>query len=60
MTEAPGWRFRRMQAGEMNIDPIEAEFFSTETLDSLADALVREAIQNALDAWRETGQPGSG
>jgi hypothetical protein len=46
----PDWRFRRMQPGEMNIDPIEAEFFSTEALGSLADALVREAIQNSLDA----------
>jgi hypothetical protein len=39
-----------MQPGEMNIDPIESEFFSTEALDSLADAFVREAIQNSLDA----------
>lgn len=46
----PEWRFRRMQPGEMNIDPIEGEFFSTEALDSLSDALVREAIQNSLDA----------
>lgn len=48
----PAWHFRRMQPGEMNIDPIEAEFFSTEALGSLADALVREAIQNSLDARR--------
>lgn len=48
--EVPAWRFRRMQPGEMNIDPIESEFFSTEALGSLADALVREAIQNSLDA----------
>jgi hypothetical protein len=41
-----------MNPGEMNIDPIEAEFFSTEALGSLADALVREAIQNSLDARR--------
>jgi hypothetical protein len=41
-----------MQPGEMNIDPIEAEFFSTEALGSLADALIREAIQNSLDARR--------
>jgi len=34
----------------MSIDPIEAEFFSTEALGSFADALVREAIQNSLDA----------
>ncbi|MCL6639713.1 MAG: hypothetical protein K6T80_08575, partial [Firmicutes bacterium] len=47
---APTWKFRRMQPGEMNIDPIEGEFFSTEALGSLADALVREAIQNSLDA----------
>lgn len=46
----PEWRFRRMQPGEMNIDPIESEFFSTEALGSLADALVRESIQNSLDA----------
>lgn len=48
----PEWRFRRMHPGEMNVDPIEGEFFSTEALDSLADALVREAIQNSLDARR--------
>lgn len=41
-----------MHPGEMNIDPIEAEFFSTEALGSLADALVRETIQNSLDARR--------
>lgn len=52
MPEFPQWRFRRMQPGEMNIDPIEAEFFSTEALGSMADALVREAIQNSLDARR--------
>jgi hypothetical protein len=50
MEAAPTWKFRRMQPGEMNIDPIEGEFFSTEALGSLADALVREAIQNSLDA----------
>jgi hypothetical protein len=50
MNDAATWKFRRMHAGEMNIDPIESEFFSTEALDSLADALVREAIQNSLDA----------
>ena len=52
MSTFPDWRFRRMHQSEMNIDPIEAEFFSTEALGSLADALVREAIQNSLDARR--------
>ena len=44
------WRFREMQKGEMNTDPIEGEFFSTELLESMSDALVRESIQNSLDA----------
>jgi len=44
------WRFREMQPGEINIDPIEGEFFTTEALGSLNDALVREAVQNSLDA----------
>ena len=46
----PAWQFRKMSKGEMNIDPIEGEFFSTEALGSLSDALIREAIQNSLDA----------
>lgn len=47
------WRFREMTKGEMNADPIEGEFFSTEHLESLTDALVRESIQNSLDAGLE-------
>lgn len=41
-----------MKRGDVNVDPIEAEFFTTEALDSLSDALVREAIQNSLDAGK--------
>ncbi len=50
MSLVPEWRFRKMQPGEINIDPIEEEFFTTEALGSITDALVREAIQNSLDA----------
>lgn len=50
------WRFSAMRRGEMNIDPIEHEFFATETLDSPTDALVREAIQNSLDAAVKGGK----
>ncbi len=46
----PRWQFRKMSKGEMNVDPIEGEFFSTEALGSLSDALIREAVQNSLDA----------
>lgn len=44
-----------MQPGEINIDPIEEEFFTTEALGSITDALVREAIQNSLDARNGSG-----
>lgn len=50
MENIPIWKFRRMHPGEMNIDPVEAEFFTTEALQSVGDALVRETIQNSLDA----------
>lgn len=43
------WTFRKMSRGEMNADPIEGEFFTPE---GLADSLVRESIQNSLDARR--------
>ena len=46
----PEWQFRKMHPGEMNVDPIEGEFFTTEALGSITDALVRESIQNSLDA----------
>jgi hypothetical protein len=38
-----------MSRGEINIDPVHDEFFKAQ---DLADALVREAIQNSLDARR--------
>jgi len=50
MNQIPTWRFREMQPGEINVDPIEGEFFTTEAIGSVTDALVRESIQNSLDA----------
>ena len=39
-----------MRPGEINVDPIEGEFFTTEAIGSITDGLVRESIQNSLDA----------
>jgi hypothetical protein len=50
MNQVSTWRFRKMRPGEINVDPIEGEFFTTEVIGSLNDALVRESIQNSLDA----------
>lgn len=41
------WRFRELGLGEIERDPHEAEFFH---LTSISEALVREVIQNSLDA----------
>ena len=41
------WGFRPLARGEVNSDPANAEFFTT---NSLTDALVRELVQNSLDA----------
>jgi len=49
-SKIPRWYFREMQAGEINVDPIEGEFFTTEAIGSITNALVRESIQNSLDA----------
>jgi len=49
MTKQPHWRFRAMQKGEINVDPVHDEFFKAQ---DLVDALVRESIQNSLDARR--------
>jgi len=49
MSRFPSWRFREMDRGEVNVDPVYDEFFKAQ---DLADALVREAIQNSLDARR--------
>ena len=47
MSRFPSWHFRSMDAGEVHVDPVHDEFFKAQ---DLADALVRESIQNSLDA----------
>jgi hypothetical protein len=47
------WYFRAQKPGETTRDPIAGEFFSTDVIENPAEALVREGIQNALDAKME-------
>lgn len=47
MSRFPSWHFRAMDRGEVHVDPVHDEFFKTQ---EIADALVRESIQNSLDA----------
>src|SRR5271156_4949575 len=45
------WRFRNVRPDEVEIDPTQDQFFNTEDVDR-TDALVRETVQNSLDAAR--------
>jgi hypothetical protein len=44
------WHFRKMSKGEDSVDPIHGEFFASEEIGGLGEILVRESIQNSLDA----------
>jgi hypothetical protein len=55
MPTRPAWHFKLVQPGDTNRNPIQGEFFATEATSDAGDALVREAIQNSLDA----GTPGA-
>lgn len=46
----PDWIFKRQQPGDTTRDPISGEFFATEAIRNSAEALVREGIQNSMDA----------
>lgn len=47
------WDFRELKPGEKDRQPTQGEFFATDAISSAAEALVRESIQNSLDAHPE-------
>jgi hypothetical protein len=49
------WYFRKKAATEKIRNPIQGEFFATEAIDGPAQALVRESVQNSLDARQSNG-----
>ncbi|MBW4436541.1 MAG: hypothetical protein KME04_05370 [Pleurocapsa minor GSE-CHR-MK-17-07R] len=44
------WKFPEFRPGNMAQDPVQREFFTSNNIGGLEQALVRESIQNALDA----------
>lgn len=50
MTEQPQWNFLEKAPGAKARDPMQEEFFQDQSIDGIAHALVRETIQNSLDA----------
>jgi hypothetical protein len=51
------WNFIKYPAGMKIRDSMVAEFFSVDAIDKPAQALIREAIQNSLDARPDKSQP---
>ena len=49
------WHFSNMNPGECVRNPIQGEFFASEAISGPAEALVREGIQNSLDAGIREG-----
>jgi hypothetical protein len=49
------WHFRKKTAGEKIRNPIQGEFFAQDAIAGPAQALVRESVQNSLDAASGTG-----
>lgn len=46
------WHFNEMRPRDKAREPIQGEFFAAEAIDKPGEALVREGIQNSLDARR--------
>jgi hypothetical protein len=46
----PGWRFKPKTKDDMGVDPFQDEFFKTGYVGGFSHALLRETIQNSLDA----------
>jgi hypothetical protein len=46
----PGWKFKPKTKDDMAVDPFQDEFFKTESVGGFSHALLRETIQNSLDA----------
>ncbi|MCX7000031.1 MAG: hypothetical protein NT106_07030 [Candidatus Sumerlaeota bacterium] len=44
------WYFKEFPKGDTVRDPIQGEFFSSESIEKPAHTLIREGIQNSLDA----------
>ncbi len=51
-SHTPRWYFNQPKPGDTNREPIGGEFFATDAIRNPAEALVRESIQNSLDAGR--------
>ena len=52
----PEWKFEKKQRRQKTRNPMQASFFTNASIDDDTHALVREAIQNSLDAKIQSSQ----
>jgi len=57
VTMASGWKFFERRPNDKVRDPIQGEFFAAEDEGESYEALIREAIQNSLDAATDPTRP---
>lgn len=50
MTDQPQWSFLEKPQGAKARDPMQEEFFQDQSIDGIDHALIRETVQNSLDA----------
>lgn len=51
------WNFRAVSDSQVKQDPIQSEFFTSDQTSGLTSGLVRESIQNSIDAREEKKHP---
>ncbi len=57
MSMSPTWRFEPKRRSHKSRDPMQASFFTNESIDDDTHALVRESIQNSLDEKADRSSP---
>jgi hypothetical protein len=55
MTGQPQWRFLPLPTGAKARDPMQDEFFQDQSIGEIEHALIRETVQNSLDACAGDG-----
>lgn len=57
MSNMPEWKFKPFAEDDTKENPLQSQFFTTDQVGSIANGLIREGIQNALDERADASQP---
>src|SRR5665213_371018 len=51
------WKFKPFTEDDTRENPTQSQFFTTDVVEGIANGLIREGIQNALDAQLDKTKP---